>query len=64
MQTTTLIFNAAGVVLVVGVFVALVDLMQNQTRSYGVTSAPVMVPSPTPSPTPEPVSSAPPAGGE
>ena len=58
MNTSTIIFNVAAVVALLGAFLALADLMKNKTVSYGVTRAPSMAPTPTPSPTPDPVSPA------
>jgi hypothetical protein len=42
MQTSSIIFNAAAVVALVGVFLALADLMKHKTVAYGVTLAPTV----------------------
>lgn len=53
MKTSTLMFNIAAVVAVLGIFIGVVDMMKHKTKSYGVatqapmvftTAAPVAVP--------------------
>ena len=44
MKTSTIIFNVAAVITLVGIFIALVDLMKNKTHSYGITPSPTVVP--------------------
>lgn len=55
MNTSTIVFNVAAVIALLGAFLALADLMKNKTVSYGVTQAPAMASTPTPTPTPDPV---------
>lgn len=50
MKSTTLIFNVAAVIAMIGVFIALVDLMRHKTTTYGVTPNPTTDPVPTPTP--------------
>lgn len=56
MKTSTIIFNVAAVIAVVGAFIALADLMRHKATSYGVvtlspaTLPPVMVTTQTPKP--------------
>lgn len=50
MKTSTIVFNVAAVITMLGVCVALVDLMRHKTKSYGVTEAPTVAPTPTPGP--------------
>ena len=40
MKTSTIIFNVAAVLTLLGVFIALADLARHKTVSYGVTSSP------------------------
>lgn len=53
MNSATMVFNVAAVVACVAIFIALVDLMKHKTKTYGVTSTPVVVAtsSPTTAPT-------------
>lgn len=50
MKSTTLIFNVAGIIAVIGVIIGLVDLMRHKTTTYGVTPNPTTNPVPTPTP--------------
>lgn len=44
MKTSTMIFNAAGIITLLAVLCAVVSLAQNKTTSYGLTPAPTMSP--------------------
>lgn len=44
MKTSTMIFNAAGIITLLAVLCAVVSLAQNKTTSYGLTPAPTMPP--------------------
>lgn len=44
MKTSTIIFNAAGILTLLAVLCAVVSLAQNKTTSYGLTPAPTMAP--------------------
>lgn len=44
MKTSTIIFNAAGIITLLAVLCAVVSLAQNKTTSYGLTPAPTMPP--------------------
>ena len=60
MQTSTLIFNVAAVLMLLGAFIALLDLMKHKTKAYGVTtSVPTITPTSDPALTPVPSTLAP-----
>lgn len=44
MKTSTMIFNAAGILTLLAVLCAVVSLAQNKTTSYGLTPAPTLAP--------------------
>lgn len=53
MKTSTIIFNVAAVLAIIGVFIALADLMRHKAKTFGVeTQAPVAMPAAAVLPTP------------
>lgn len=46
MKPSTAFFNAAAVLVLLGVSIALVDLMKNKAKSFGVTDPPVTMTKP------------------
>lgn len=43
MKTSTLMFNIAAIVALLGIFIGIVDLMKHKTKSYGVATVAPMV---------------------